>query len=180
MSRIAKKLIIIPDGIHVSLNNNTIIINGNNITNSYSFSNKVIIEIDKNKLLVNPLIHDKKSWAIAGTTRSIINNIIIGITTGFSKTLKLIGIGYRAQIDYKKNILTLFLGFSHVINYKFPKSIILKCINNTDIIINGYDKQLVGQIAANIRSYRTVEPYKGKGIRYLDEIIKIKEIKKNK
>ncbi|MCV2502204.1 MAG: 50S ribosomal protein L6 [Candidatus Lightella neohaematopini] len=180
MSRIAKKLIIIPNGIHVLLNNNTIIISGNNITNSYLFSNKILIKMNKNELLVSPLTNDKKSWAIAGTTRSIINNIIIGITTGFSKTLQLIGIGYRAQINYKENILTLFLGFSHAINYKFPKSIMIKCVNNTDIIITGYDKQLVGQIAANIRSYRTVEPYKGKGIRYLNEIIKIKEIKKNK
>ncbi|MCV2508776.1 MAG: 50S ribosomal protein L6 [Candidatus Lightella neohaematopini] len=180
MSRIAKKLIVVPEGINVLLNNNTIIINGNNITNSYVFSSKIVIKINKNKLLVNPLINDKKSWAIAGTTRSIINNIIIGITIGFSKTLQLVGIGYRVQIDYKKNILTLFLGFSHVINYQFPKSIMIKCINNTDIVITGYDKQLVGQIAANIRSYRTVEPYKGKGIRYLNEIIKIKEIKKNK
>ncbi|MCV2525543.1 MAG: 50S ribosomal protein L6 [Candidatus Lightella neohaematopini] len=180
MSRIAKKLILIPKNVNVSINNNTITIFNNSITNSYLFSNKVIIKINKNNLLVNPIIDDKKSWAIAGTTRSIINNIIIGITTGFSKTLQLVGIGYRAQVDYKINTVTLFLGFSHTINYKFPKNIMLKCVNNTEIIITGYDKQLVGQVAANIRSYRRVEPYKGKGIRYINEIINIKEIKKNK
>ncbi|MCV2531229.1 MAG: 50S ribosomal protein L6 [Candidatus Lightella neohaematopini] len=180
MSRIAKKLIIIPNNVHVSINNNIITIIGNNVTNSYLFSNKVTIILNKNSLLVNPLVNNKKSWAIAGTTRSIINNIIIGITVGFSKTLQLIGIGYKAQIDYTNNTLILFLGFSHTVNYKFPKNITLKCVNNTEITIIGYDKQLVGQIAANIKSYRKVEPYKGKGIRYLNEVIKIKEIKKNK
>jgi len=117
-------------------------------------------------------------WALAGTMRSLINNMVIGVTKGFIKKLNLVGIGYRVSI--KERIVTLSLGFSHLIDYILPSDIIAECPNQNEILLKGLNKQLVGKVAADLRSYRQPEPYKGKGIFYSDEIIRIKETKKKK
>ncbi|WP_367670585.1 50S ribosomal protein L6 [Sodalis-like secondary symbiont of Drepanosiphum platanoidis] len=176
MSRISKIPIIIPDDIIVKIKRNNILIKKNDIDLNQKISKLVIVKKDNNILKCSPINNTKNSWAISGTTRSLLNNMIIGLTKGFIKKLKLIGIGYKASI--KNKIIYLSLGFSHIIKYKLPERINIECYNQTEIIIKGYDKQVVGQVASDIRSYRPPEPYKGKGIRYFDEIVKIKETKK--
>ncbi|QJC37781.1 50S ribosomal protein L6 [Enterobacteriaceae endosymbiont of Donacia bicoloricornis] len=176
MSRIAKKFIIIPSNIKININGQNINVKGNNGILENTFNKKIKIIFNKDKLLFKPKKNCKKSWAQAGTASSIMNSMIIGVTIGFSKKLILFGVGYKFSI--KNNILNLILGFSHTINFSFPKGIFGKCLNQNEIILTGANKQLLGQVAAKIRSYRPPEPYKGKGIRYTNEIIKIKETKK--
>ena len=117
-----------------------------------------------------------KSWAMAGTYRALVNNMVTGVTEGFEKKLKLIGVGYRAQVQGKK--LNLTLGFSHPIEFEIPEGVTIEAPSQTDLIVKGPSKQIVGQVAANIRGYRPPEPYKGKGVRYVDEYIVRKEAKK--
>ncbi|QJC33737.1 50S ribosomal protein L6 [Enterobacteriaceae endosymbiont of Donacia provostii] len=176
MSRIAKKLIIIPDNIKVFIKKQTISIMGNNKILKNIFNKNVKIILNNNKISFIPKIKCKNGWAQAGTVRSLVNSMIIGITKGFKKKLILSGVGYKFSI--KNNILYLMIGFSHTISYTIPDGIFGKCLNSNEIILKGINKQLLGQVAANIRSYRPPEPYKGKGIRYDNEIIKIKETKK--
>ncbi|QJC31697.1 50S ribosomal protein L6 [Enterobacteriaceae endosymbiont of Donacia tomentosa] len=176
MSRIAKKPIFIPNNIELIINKQNIIIKGKNGILKNNFNKKVKVILEKNKLLFIPKLNYKKGWAHAGTTRAIINSMIIGVTIGFTKKLLLFGVGYKVSI--KENIINLLLGFSHPIFYKLPLGIKGTCTNSNEIILNGFDKQLLGQVAANIRSYRPPEAYKGKGIRYSDEKIRTKEIKK--
>ncbi|QJC34928.1 50S ribosomal protein L6 [Enterobacteriaceae endosymbiont of Donacia piscatrix] len=176
MSRIAKKLIIIPDNIKIIVNKQMICVSNNNKVLKNTFSKDVTIIISNNKILFKPKIECKNGWAKAGTVRSLVNSMIIGITKGFQKKLILFGIGYKFSI--KNNILHLMIGFSHTIFYTIPNGIIGECLNQNEIILRGINKQLLGQVAADIRSYRPPEPYKGKGIRYSNEIIKIKETKK--
>lgn len=180
MSRIAKLPISIPINITIKLNYPIIQIIGNNIILKHIINSAVEVTYEKNHLFCKSKHQNNKNgWIQAGTTRSLLNNMIIGINIGFYKKLQLVGIGYR--VYYKDNIINLSLGFSHIIKYKLPKGITAICPNQNEIIIKGYDKQLVGQVAANIRSYKCPEPYKGKGIRYIDnykELILIKETKK--
>ncbi|QJC32120.1 50S ribosomal protein L6 [Enterobacteriaceae endosymbiont of Donacia versicolorea] len=176
MSRIAKKFIIIPNNVKIFIEKQNINIKGKNGSLKNTFNKKVKIFLKKNQLSFEPISKCKNGWAQAGTTRSIINSMIIGVTKGFSKKLILFGVGYKISI--KNNKLNLALGFSHLIFYNLPKGIIGECLNPNEIILKGLDKQLLGQVAADIRSYRPPEPYKGKGIRYSDEKIKIKETKK--
>ncbi|QJC35741.1 50S ribosomal protein L6 [Enterobacteriaceae endosymbiont of Donacia sparganii] len=176
MSRIAKKLIIIPNNIKIIINKQNINIKGNNGIINKTFNKKIKIILKKKKLLFKPIIKCKDGWAQAGTARSLMNSMIIGVTIGFVKKLILFGVGYKISI--KNNILNLVLGFSHPINYILPNGIIGECLNQNEIILKGVNKQLLGQVAADIRSYRPPEPYKGKGIRYSTEIIKTKETKK--
>ncbi len=177
MSRIAKQPILIPKGIKINIINNKIIICKNNIIvkNKIHFSITPILK--NNKIILNNSNSYYKFSMYAGTFRSIINNIILGLKNNFKKKLIIIGIGYKSYI--KKNILFLNLGYSYTIKYNIPKNIIIKCLNFNEIIIKGYDKQKVGQVAAEIRSFKKPECYKkGKGIRYKNEFIKIKENKK--
>ncbi|QJC37369.1 50S ribosomal protein L6 [Enterobacteriaceae endosymbiont of Donacia thalassina] len=176
MSRIAKKFIIIPDNTKININGQKINIKGKNGILENTFNKKVKIIFKKNKLLFEPKKKCKDGWTQAGTASSLMNSMIIGVTIGFKKKLILFGVGYKFSI--KNNILNLLLGFSHPINFNLPKGITGKCVNQNEIILTGANKQLLGQVAANIRSYRPPEPYKGKGIRYSNEIIKIKETKK--
>ena len=117
-----------------------------------------------------------KAVAQAGTTRAVVNNMVIGVSTGFEKKLTLIGVGYRAQA--KDNILSLTLGFSHPVDFEVPAGISVETPTQTEILVKGSDKQQVGQVAAKIRAYRPPEPYKGKGVRYVDEVVAKKEAKK--
>jgi large subunit ribosomal protein L6 len=114
--------------------------------------------------------------ALSGTTRSLINNMVTGVSVGFEKKLNIVGVGYRAQVQGKK--LNLSLGFSHPVVYEIPEGVQIETPSQTEIIVKGIDKQQVGQVAANIRAYREPEPYKGKGVRYSDEVIVKKEAKK--
>ncbi|EPE37228.1 50S ribosomal protein L6 [Candidatus Photodesmus katoptron] len=180
MSRVARMPVIIPNGVKVNLNGQKIIIIGNRGQLAYMINTAVaVFKEDNNKLIFS--VHEKNTDltyanAQAGTARALVNNMVIGVVNGFEKKLLLKGVGYRASV--KGNRLVLMLGFSHPLNYIFPKEIQIECPSQTEIVITGCDKQLVGQVAANIRSYRKPEPYKGKGIRYVDEMIRTKEAKK--
>ncbi|MGK2896894.1 MAG: 50S ribosomal protein L6 [Candidatus Makana argininalis] len=176
MSRISKIPIYIPLGVNIILNRKKIIIKYFKKKLIFNLNKNIKIKYLENKINVYPKIKNKKNWSIAGTTRSILYNMVKGITIGFIKTLKLIGVGYRAEI--KKNILILSLGFSHNIEYKIPIDVIIICPIQNEIVIKGCNKQIIGQIAAEIRSYKKPEPYKGKGIRYINEIIHLKDKKK--
>ncbi|AZP36207.1 50S ribosomal protein L6 [Candidatus Annandia adelgestsuga] len=176
MSRIAKKPILIPKEIKVKIDKKKIIIK--NINNKFFININKLVKIEKikNKLIFRPYKENKNSWLQSGTIRSIVNNSIIGITKGFTKKLKVIGIGYK--ISVKNNIINLFVGYSHSIIYKLPKDVSAICPSQNEIIFKSINKQSIGQVAANIRFYKKPEPYKGKGIRYDNEIVYIKETKK--
>ncbi|MFI4846973.1 MAG: 50S ribosomal protein L6 [Candidatus Makana argininalis] len=176
MSRIAKIPIDIPLGVNIILNKKKILIKYLKNKLILKLNNNIKINYLENKINVYPIIKNKKNWSIAGTTRSILQNMIHGIKVCFIKKLKLIGVGYKSLI--KNNILILSLGFSHNIEYKIPIDVIITCPTQNEIIIKGCNKQIVGQVAANIRSFKKPEPYKGKGIRYINEIINLKDKKK--
>ncbi|WMC20170.1 MAG: 50S ribosomal protein L6 [Enterobacteriaceae bacterium PSpyr] len=176
MSRIAKKPILIPKNVKINIFKNIININGKNGTLKYIIHKNVIIKKEKNFILFYSYINNKYSWSLAGTTRSIINSMIIGVNIGFKKKLKLVGVGYK--VDIKKNILILSLGFSHFKKYILPNGVNAICLNKNEILLNSTDKQLIGRVAAEIRLFHVPDPYKGKGIRYENEIIKLKETKK--
>lgn len=169
MSRIGKKEIIIPNNIKVIIEDDKIQVKSNKGKLQYAISNLIDIEQTDNKLKLTTKDQSQKAQAIYGLSRSIINNMIIGVSQGFEKRLLIQGVGYRSQIEGKDLILNM--GYSHPIKIKPPKDIVIKVENNINIIIYGINKETVGQIAAKIRAVRPPEPYKGKGIRYVNEII---------
>lgn len=176
MSRVAKCPIKIPSGVSVTIDDEKISVKGGQGLLSYLLHPLVCIEHDDGEIRVKPKVMDALSDMQAATARSNINNLITGISQGFTIKLLLIGVGYRAQVQGKK--LNMTLGFSHPINYDIPEGIVIETPVQTEILVKGIDKQLVGQVAANIRAYRSPEPYKGKGVRYADEKIVLKETKK--
>jgi len=176
MSRIAKAPVIIPEGVDINLDGNNITVNGANGKLSYDINSAVGVDIADKIIHVVWNKSDKKATAQAGTARAIVNNMIIGVSAGFEKKLTLIGVGYRAQS--KENVLNLALGFSHPVDFQVPVGVTIETPSQTEIIIKGSDKQLVGEVAAKIRAYRPPEPYKGKGVRYADEHVARKEAKK--
>lgn len=179
MSRVAKALITIPEKVDVVLGNRIITVTGPKGTITQHCNHLVEMkrsEDDARSISFQPASNDPNAWAHAGTVRALVNNMIQGVTTGFEKTLELVGVGYRAQA--KPDSITLSLGFSHPIEYQLAKGVTAETPNNTTIILKCIDKQLLGQVAAEIRSFRPPEPYKGKGIRYAGEVIVIKEAKK--
>ena len=176
MSRIAKAPVPVASGIEVKINGQDVQIKGSKGTLTWSVNPAVKVSQEDGELRVSPLKETKQTWALAGTTRALLNNMIIGCSDGFSKKLTLIGVGYRAAMKGKE--LGLSLGFSHPVNYPVPEGIQIETPSQTEIVISGADKQQVGQVAAEIRSYRPPEPYKGKGIRYADEHVLRKEAKK--
>lgn len=171
MSRIGKKNIIIPENVHITLERNKVKVIGPKGELNFSFPKIVIIKQKDGQLTVNIGQTKKKTRSVWGTTRTIINNMVLGVTQGFSKQLEINGIGFKSQI--KDNKLILNLGFSHIVEFPFPPGINIKCENNL-ITIEGIDKYLVGETAARIREIKKPEPYKGKGIKYLDEVIRRK------
>jgi len=179
MSRIGKQPIIIPSGVEVTLSDDLVIVNGKLGKLSYPHNNKVKIEYDKGeaKITVSPTGQDKKSRSLWGLSRTLINNMVIGVSQGFTRTLEINGVGYKVAVA--GNILTMFLGYSHDIKYIIPNGIEIKAPKPTQIDIMGADKQMVGEVAALIRGLRKPEPYKGKGIRYSDEVI-IRKVGKKK
>lgn len=180
MSRVAKAPVLLPDNVELTVEKECIIVKGPKGTITQHFNKNVCIKkCDKNhnNVLFMPASNDPTAWAHAGTARSLLNNMIKGVTAGFEKTLELVGVGYRAQAKGNHDI-TLSLGFSHPIEYTLPKEITVETPSNTVIILKGIDKQKVGQIASEIRAFRPPEPYKGKGVRYAGEQIVRKEAKK--
>ncbi|CAL4323638.1 50S ribosomal protein L6 [Buchnera aphidicola] len=177
MSRIAKKLIVIPSSVDVILKENNITITCNEKSLTHHFHNSVIIKFDDNKLFFQSRNNKNYGWMQAGTVRSLVHSMILGVTTGFTKKLSLIGVGYRVNIE-KNNIISMYLGYSHVIKYHLPDEIKINSTSSTEMILYSFDKQLLGQVAANLRKKRKPESYKGKGIRYFNEKIRIKEAKK--
>lgn len=176
MSRIAKAPITIPKGVEVKLTGHNMTVKGGKGLLSFDFNPSVDITVVDNVIQVQWDKENKSSIAQAGTARAIANSMVIGVSDGFEKKLSLVGVGYRAQA--KGNVLNLTLGFSHPIDFEVPTGITVETPSQTDIIIKGSNKQLVGEIAAKIRSYRPPEPYKGKGVRYADENVAKKEAKK--
>ncbi|PPR35095.1 MAG: 50S ribosomal protein L6 [Alphaproteobacteria bacterium MarineAlpha6_Bin4] len=176
MSRTGNIPIEIPEGVDVSLNERNVIVKDKSGEKKFKFSQKLEVTIENKQILIKPKIVNKKTKMIWGTTRSILNSIILGCINDFKKTLKLVGTGYRAQLQGK--ILKISAGYSHDIDYQIPEGINIKCQDANTIEVSGSNKTLVGQVAANIRSYRKPEPYKGKGIKYEDEYIFRKEGKK--
>lgn len=177
MSRIGKYPVIVPEGVNVTVNGNTVKANGKLGELSCIFDDAHISAVvDGNKVVVTPKAETKTARALWGTTRANINLIVKGVSEGFKKDLELIGVGYKARVEGSKLILSL--GFSHDITVETPKGIKIVCASPTQISISGADKQLVGQIAAEIREFRGPEPYKGKGVRYVGEYVRRKEGKK--
>jgi len=176
MSRIAKAPVTIPSGVDIKVSGNNLTVKGSKGSLSFDFDSSVSIEIADNVASMVWNKDDKKATAQAGTARAIMNNMVTGVSTGFERKLLLVGVGYRAQA--KENILSLSLGFSHPVDFEVPAGISVETPSQTDIILKGSDKQLLGQVAAKIRAYRPPEPYKGKGVRYSDEHVARKEAKK--
>ncbi|VAW71777.1 LSU ribosomal protein L6p (L9e) [hydrothermal vent metagenome] len=176
MSRIANSPITLPNGVDIKIDGNSVNVKGQKGVLEFNLHSSVEIKQEEKNLLFKARHGDKGSRAMAGTMRSLVNNMVIGVSDGFQKRLTLIGVGYRAKAQGSK--LSLSLGFSHPVEYQVPDSITIETPSQTEIVIKGVDKQLVGQVAANIRAYRPPEPYKGKGVRYFDEQISLKEAKK--
>lgn len=174
-----KKVIVIPDSVKIDIKNNVVLIIGNLGKLTHKLNKYIIIQLDSlHCLSIYANHHSIQSKSLVGTTRALINGMIIGVTLGFVKKLQLVGIGYRVSCEKGGNILNLILGFSHTICYELPNGVEAQCFNQTEIVLKGIDKQLVGQVAADLRAIRPPEPFKGKGIRYADEIVRKKETKK--
>jgi large subunit ribosomal protein L6 len=176
MSRIAKAPISVPAGVELKVSDSSVEVKGKKGSVSKVFNQVVQVKQDGDTISVSPKVENKDSWAQAGTARAIINNMVIGVTEGFQKKLQLVGVGYRAKAQGKS--LNLTLGFSHPVVHELPDGITAETPSQTEIVISGVDKQVVGQVAAEIRGYRPPEPYKGKGVKYADEWILRKEAKK--
>ncbi len=168
MSRIGKQPVAIPSGVEVKQEGNTLVFKKDKNEAKLDTRGFVDVKIEKSEIVFASKSDDRKDRAFWGTYRSLANNIIIGLTDGYTKKLEINGVGYRAAV--KGNILEMQLGFSHPINYEFPKGINISVEKNI-ITISGIDKQVVGQIAAEVRGFRPPEPYKGKGVKYVDERI---------
>lgn len=176
MSRVAKNPVAIPAGVEVKINGQEVTVKGAKDSMSWGVHNQVEVKQEENNLVFIGRDDDKQAWALAGTTRALVNNMVIGVSTGFQKKLELNGVGYRAKATGKT--LNLTLGFSHPVDYELPEGITAETPSQTEIVLKGADKQKIGQVAAEIRAFRPPEPYKGKGIRYSDEYVRRKEAKK--
>lgn len=176
MSRVAKNPIELPSGVEVKIDGDEIRVKGSKGELSRTLPPQVAVGNESNVLTFAPKDASSTDWAMAGTARALVNNMVVGVSQGFEKKLQLIGVGYRAQA--KGSVLDLTLGFSHPVNYAVPEGITVETPSQTEILVKGIDKQKVGQVAAEIRAYRPPEPYKGKGVRYADEHVVRKEAKK--
>lgn len=175
MSRIGNKKITIPAGVTITDEANLITVKGPKGESTFTYKNEVAVEIADGEITVSRKNEAKHSKQLHGTTRAIIANMVTGVVDGFSKELEIIGVGYRAALEGKK--LNLSMGFSHPVSMDIPEGLEVEVPKNTQIIIRGINKQLVGEFAANVRGVRPPEPYKGKGIRYVGEHVRRKESK---
>jgi large subunit ribosomal protein L6 len=176
MSRIGKHPVTVPSGVEVQLSGDTLTAKGSLGTLRLVVSNEVTAEIADGAVTITPTNDTKHARAMWGTTRALVNNMVTGVSKGFSVALEINGVGYRAAVQ--GSTLNLQLGYSHDINYPIPGDIRITCERPTLITVSGADRQRVGQIAAEIRAFRPPEPYKGKGIKYMNEIVRRKEGKK--
>ncbi|RRZ86408.1 50S ribosomal protein L6 [Erwinia sp. 198] len=176
MSRVAKAPVVIPAGVEVKLDGQVISIKGKNGELTRTINDAVEVKHADNTLTFAPREGFADGWAQAGTSRALLNGMVIGVTEGFTKKLQLVGVGYRAAV--KGNAVSLALGFSHPVEHALPAGITAECPTQTEIVLKGADKQMIGQVAADLRAYRRPEPYKGKGVRYADEVVRTKEAKK--
>ena len=176
MSRVANSPINVPDTVNVSINDDVVVVKGNKGELDFSLPSSISIDIKDDVININYNSENQESVALAGTTRSILNNMVVGVSEGFEKKLELIGVGYRAKASGK--LLELTLGFSHPIKYQLPDDVDVETPSQTEVILRSHNKQILGQAAAEIRAFRPPEPYKGKGVRYSDEQVKRKEAKK--
>lgn len=184
-SRVGRKPVVVPSGVEVKLQGTSLSVKGPKGHMQLALHPFVSVTVDKTEIKVQPILNDatvitgksvKLYRSIAGTTRANINNVIHGVTHGFEKKLLLVGVGYRAQA--KGKVLSLSLGFSHPTDFNVPEGITIETPTQTEILVKGANKEIVGLVASQIRSIRGPEPYKGKGVRYADETIEIKETKK--
>ena len=176
MSRIAKQPVEMPKGVEITINRQELSFKGAKGNLQMSLHNDVVIEQEDNVLKIKPRNNSRQAIALAGTMRSLVQNMVTGVSAGFEKKLELRGVGYRAQAQGNK--VNLSLGFSHPVEHLVPEGIKVETPSQTEVIVSGIDKQRVGQVAAEIRAYRPPEPYKGKGVRYLNEHVIMKEAKK--
>jgi large subunit ribosomal protein L6 len=176
MSRIAKQPVELPKGVEFQQSGTVVTIKGGKGSLSMDLNTEVQIAQDEGVLSVAPRSGSKFAIAMSGTTRALLANMVIGVTDGFERKLGLVGVGYRAQAQGNK--LNLTLGFSHPVVYTIPEGVSVETPSQTEVMIKGTDKQQVGQVAAEIRRFRPPEPYKGKGVRYADERVVLKEAKK--
>jgi large subunit ribosomal protein L6 len=176
MSRVAKYPVNLPKGVEVTLGAAEIAVKGPLGTLKQAMLPAVTVEKEGEQLLCRAVTGLPNAGAMSGTMRALVNNMVTGVTKGFEKKLNLVGVGYKAQAQGSK--LNLSLGFSHPVVHDMPQGIKVETPTPTEIIIKGIDKQVVGQVAAEVRAYRSPEPYKGKGVRYADEVVVIKETKK--
>jgi large subunit ribosomal protein L6 len=176
MSRVAKNPVKLPAGVEINLAGQQLSVKGAKGTLELNVHSSVEVLQEAGELRFAARNGDQQTRAMAGTTRALVNNMVIGVSTGFERKLQLVGVGYKAQA--KGQVLNLALGFSHPIDYELPDGVVAETPNQTEILIKGVDKQLVGQVAAEIRDFRRPEPYKGKGVRYADEVVRRKEAKK--
>jgi large subunit ribosomal protein L6 len=176
MSRVAKNPVDLPAGVEIKIDGQAVNVKGSKGSLEHTVHHSVEIKQDGNVLTFAPKDGSKSANALAGTTRALLNNMVTGVSQGFEKKLQLVGVGYRAQAQGQK--LNLTLGFSHPVDYPVPEGVTVETPSQTEVVVKGFDKQKVGQVAAEIRAYRPPEPYKGKGVKYADEIIVRKEAKK--
>jgi len=176
MSRVAKQAVELPSGVEIKIDGQAVTVKGSKGSLQQDVHRSVDVRQDDNVLRFAPKDGSKISMALAGTMRALVSNMVTGVSEGFEKKLQLVGVGYRAQAQGRK--LNLTLGFSHPVNYQVPEGITVETPSQTEVVVTGVDKQRVGQVAAEIRAYRPPEPYKGKGVKYADEIIMRKEAKK--
>lgn len=174
MSRVAKSPVVVPAGVDIKLDGTQLTVKGGKGTLSLNVHEQVAVNVDGGQVTFD--VKDPQAWAHAGTARALVNNMVVGVSKGFERKLELIGVGYRAKAAGKS--LNLTLGFSHPIDYVLPEGVVAETPTQTEIILRGSDKQLLGQAAAEIRGFRPPEPYKGKGIRYSNEYVLRKEAKK--
>ncbi|NCF52349.1 50S ribosomal protein L6 [Gammaproteobacteria bacterium] len=176
MSRVAKSPVELPTGVEFKQDGNVVTIKGSKGSLSLELNSEVQLTQDGSALQLAPRSGSRFSMAVAGTMRALIANMVQGVTDGFERKLELVGVGYRAQAQGNK--LNLTLGFSHPVVYEVPDGVSVETPSQTEVLVTGTDKQRVGQVAAEIRGFRPPEPYKGKGVRYADERVVIKEAKK--
>ena len=175
MSRVAKNPITIPDSVKVSIENSIIEVSGSKGNLNFKIPDSVSLNYEENIITVQ-YQESQQSVALAGTTRALVYNMVIGVSEGFQKKLQLVGVGYRAKASGK--LLELSLGFSHPVKYHLPEDVSVETPSQTEVVLSSHNKQALGQAAAEIRAFRPPEPYKGKGVKYADEVIKRKEAKK--
>lgn len=176
MSRVAKSPVKLPKGVEVSVNAQEVVVKGAKGSMSEHLHASVEAVVEDGEIRIKPREESQQGWAQAGTARALLNNLVTGVSEGFERKLQLNGVGYRAQAQGK--VLNLTLGFSHPVAYELPEGVTAETPSQTEIVIKGISKQLVGQVAANVRAFRPPEPYKGKGVRYADEQVRRKEAKK--